>query len=244
MDVSSFGGPTKEYQVRLDPDKLVSYGLSIAQVEQQISRTTTPTAAEALSNRARSRSMFSRSACTRSCRTSKTLSSRRRTAPRSGCEEIATVMQGPKIRLGQIGTRDASGPTERIIDNPDTVEGIVLLQKGDDSDPVLQGIHKEVGEAEQRHSAARVSRLFPFLDRSDLVKFTVNTVEHNLTEGMILVSIILFLFLGNVRGAIVVALTIPFSLMFAAICLDLSIFRRTCFRSARSISAWWSTARW
>ena len=62
----------------------------------------------------------------------------------------------------------------------------------------------------------------PFLDRSDLVKFTVETVEHNLTEGMILVSIILFLFLGNVRGAIIVALTIPFALLFASICLDLS----------------------
>jgi cobalt-zinc-cadmium resistance protein CzcA len=61
----------------------------------------------------------------------------------------------------------------------------------------------------------------PFLDRSDLVKFTVKTVETNLTAGMILVSIILFLFLGNVRGAVVVALTIPFALLFAAICLNI-----------------------
>jgi Cu/Ag efflux pump CusA len=55
-----------------------------------------------------------------------------------------------------------------------------------------------------------------------LVKYTVDTVEHNLSEGMILVAIILFLFLGNVRGAIIVTLTIPFALMFASICLDLS----------------------
>jgi cobalt-zinc-cadmium resistance protein CzcA len=65
-------------------------------------------------------------------------------------------------------------------------------------------------------------KIVPFLDRSDLVSYTVETVEHNLTEGMILVTIILFLFLGNVRGAIIVALTIPFALMFASICLDLS----------------------
>jgi cobalt-zinc-cadmium resistance protein CzcA len=64
-------------------------------------------------------------------------------------------------------------------------------------------------------------KIVPFLDRSDLVKFTVETVEHNLTAGVVLVSIILFLFLGNVRGAIIVALTIPFALLFAAICLDL-----------------------
>ena len=64
--------------------------------------------------------------------------------------------------------------------------------------------------------------MVPFLDRSKLVSYTVETVERNLTEGMILVAIILFLFLGNVRGAIVVTLTIPFALMFASICLDLS----------------------
>ena len=61
----------------------------------------------------------------------------------------------------------------------------------------------------------------PFLDRSDLVHYTTHTVLHNLTEGIILVVIILFLFLGNVRGALIVALTIPFSLLFAATCLQL-----------------------
>ena len=60
------------------------------------------------------------------------------------------------------------------------------------------------------------------LDRSDLLRFTLHTVMHNLTEGMILVSVILFLFLLNVRAAIIVALTIPFSLLFASIWLDLS----------------------
>ena len=64
-------------------------------------------------------------------------------------------------------------------------------------------------------------KLVPFIDRSDLLHFTTHTVLHNLTEGIILVVIILFLFLGNVRGAIIVALTIPFSLLFASICLDL-----------------------
>ena len=64
-------------------------------------------------------------------------------------------------------------------------------------------------------------KIVPFIDRSDLVHYTTHTVLHNLTEGIILVVIILFLFLGNVRGAIIVALTIPFSLLFAATCLNL-----------------------
>ena len=65
-------------------------------------------------------------------------------------------------------------------------------------------------------------KIVPFLDRSDLVHYTSHTVLHNLTEGMILVSVVLLLFLGNVRGALIVAATIPFSLLFASICLDLS----------------------
>jgi cobalt-zinc-cadmium resistance protein CzcA len=135
-------------------------------------------------------------------------------------KDIANVAQGPKIRLGQIG-KATHLPDGTIIDNPDTVEGIVLLQKGDDSDPVLLGIHEEVKKLNTNILPKGV-KVVPFLDRSDLVKFTVETVEHNLTAGMILVSIILFLFLGNIRGAIVVALTIPFALLFASICLGLS----------------------
>jgi cobalt-zinc-cadmium resistance protein CzcA len=134
-------------------------------------------------------------------------------------KDIATVVQGPKIRLGQIG-RAIHRSDGAIVDNPDTVEGIVLLQKGDDSDPVLVGIHDEVKKLDGGILPKGV-KIVPFLDRSDLVKFTVETVERNLTEGVILVSVILFLFLGNVRGAIIVALTIPFALLFAAICLDL-----------------------
>ena len=67
-------------------------------------------------------------------------------------------------------------------------------------------------------------KIVPFIDRSDLVHFTTHTVLHNLTEGFILVSIVLFLFLGNVRGALIVAMTIPFSLLFASICLDLQAY--------------------
>jgi cobalt-zinc-cadmium resistance protein CzcA len=63
--------------------------------------------------------------------------------------------------------------------------------------------------------------IVPYLDRDDLVHYTTHTVMHNLTEGMVLVVIILFIFLGNVRAAIIVALTIPFALLFASICLDL-----------------------
>ena len=95
-----------------------------------------------------------------------------------------------------------------------------LLQKGADAQPALEGIHQKVKELND-HILPKGVKIVPFIDRSDLLHFTTHTVLHNLTEGMVLVVIILFLFLGNARGALIVALTIPFSLLFAAICLDL-----------------------
>lgn len=219
VDVSSFGGPTKEYQINLDPEKLVSYGLSISQVEQQIANNNTNGGGSFIEQGTQQINVQSLGLYTGVHDIENTVVKTANGAP-IRIRDIATVAQGPKIRLGQIG-RSTHLSNGTIVDNPDTVEGIVLLQKGDDSDPVLQGIHEEVQKLNSGILPKGV-KIVPFLDRSDLVKYTVSTVESNLTAGMILVSIILFLFLGNVRGAIIVALTIPFALMFAAICLDLS----------------------
>jgi cobalt-zinc-cadmium resistance protein CzcA len=219
VDVSSFGGPTKEYQIRLDPEKLVAYGLSMSQVEQQIAANNSNGGGSFIEEGAQQINVQSIGLYSSVQDIENTLV-KTNNGTYIRIKDIATVAQGPKIRLGQIG-RATHRPDGTIVDNPDTVEGIVLLQKGDDSDPVLQGIHEEVKKLNDGILPPGV-KIVPFLDRSDLVKFTVTTVENNLTAGMILVSIILFLFLGNVRGAIIVALTIPFALLFASICLDLS----------------------
>ncbi len=219
VDVSSFGGPTKEYQIKLDPEKLVSYGLSISQVEQQITNNNTNGGGSFIEEGAQQINVQSIGLYT-SVQDIENTVIKTSNGASIKVKQIATVEQGPKIRLGQIGraTHRADGT---ILDNADTVEGIVLLQKGDDSDPVLEGIHAKVDELNKTILPKGV-QIVPFLDRSKLVSYTVETVEHNLTEGVILVSIILFLFLGNVRGAIIVALTIPFALLFASICLDIS----------------------
>jgi cobalt-zinc-cadmium resistance protein CzcA len=218
VDVSSFGGPTKEYQIKLDPGKLVAYGLSISQVEQQIANNNTNGGGSFIEQGAQQINVQSLGLYT-SVQDIENTVIKNANGAAIKVKDIATVAQGPKIRLGQIG-KSTHLPNGTIVDNPDTVEGIVLLQKGDDSDPVLLGIHDEVKKLNTNILPKGV-RIVPFLDRSDLVKYTVSTVEDNLSAGMILVSIILFLFLGNIRGAIIVALTIPFALLFASICLDL-----------------------
>ena len=224
VDVSSFGGPVKEYQIKLDPEKLVSHGLSISQIEQQIINNNTNGGGSFIEQGAQQINVQSVGLIT-SVQDIENTVVKTQNGAAIKIKDIATVSQGPKIRLGQIG-RSTHRPDGVIIDNPDTVEGIVLLQKGTDSDPVLDGIHNEVdklnGDKSHPGILPKGVKIVPFLDRSDLVKYTVETVERNLTAGFLLVTIILFLFLGNARAAIVVALTIPFALLFASICLDLS----------------------
>jgi len=219
VDVSSFGGPTKEYQIKIDPDKLTSYGLSIGQVEQQIANNNTNGGGSFIEEGTQQINVQSLGLFTNVHDIENTVI---KTANGAAIrvKDIATVEQGPKIRLGQVG-RATHLPDGTIVDNSDTVEGIVLLQKGTDSDAVLTGIHTKVEELNQNILPKGV-KIVPFLDRSKLVSYTVETVEHNLLDGVVLVSIILFLFLGNIRGAIIVTLTIPFALLFASICLDLS----------------------
>jgi heavy metal efflux system protein len=218
VDVSSLGGETKEYQIRLDPDKLISYGLSIAQVEQQLANNNTNAGGSFIVSGAQQINVQAVGLVSRVQDIENTvIKTQAGTALR--VKDIAVVEQGPKIRLGQNG-RTIRREDGKLVDNPDVVEGIVLLQKGDDSDPVLRGIEAKVQELNE-HILPKGVKVVPFLDRSDLIHYTTHTVLHNLTEGIVLVVIVLFLFLGNARGALIVALTIPFSLLFASICLDL-----------------------
>jgi len=218
VDVSSFGGPTREYQVRLDPNKLVAYGLSLSQVEQQLSNNNANAGGSFIQEGLQQINVREVGLVDHVHDIEETVVFTKNGTPLR-VKDIAIVRQGPRIRLGQFA-RAIHREDGRIIDNDDVVSGIVLLRKGADADPVLKALHEKIQEMNE-HILPKGVKIVPFIDRSDLVHFTSHTVLHNLTEGMILVSIILFLFLGNVRGAIIVAATIPFSLLFASICLDL-----------------------
>ncbi|MDP9054653.1 MAG: CusA/CzcA family heavy metal efflux RND transporter [Acidobacteriota bacterium] len=219
VDVSSFGGTTREYQVRIDPDKLVAYGLTIGQVEQQLANNNVNAGGSFIQEGMQQINVRAIGLVKGVEDIEQTvIKTQNGTAVRVG--DIATVAQGPRIRLGKIG-KAIHKDNGRIIDNPDVVEGIVLLRKGADSDSTLEAIHAKVDEL-NTHILPPGVKIAPHLDRSNLLHYTTHTVLHNLTEGIILVAVILFLFLGNIRGAFIVALTIPFSLLFASICLDLN----------------------
>jgi len=245
VDVASFGGPTREYQVRVDPEKLISYGLSIGQVEQQLT-----------SNNANSGGSFVEAGLQQiniqevglvknvQDIANTVITAKNGTPIR--VKDIAVISQGPKIRLGQF-SKAIRREDGKVIDNEDVVSGIALLRKGADADLALQGIHQKVKELNETILPAGV-KVVPLIDRSDLVKFTTDTVLHNLRDGIILVVIILFLFLGNIRGAIIVALTIPFALLFAAFLSksegdsrEPAVAGRAGFRHGRPMGPWlWS----
>ncbi len=218
VDVASFGGPTREYQVRVDPNKLIAYGLSLAQIEQQLTNNNANAGGSFIQEGLQQINVNARGLVDRSQDIAETVIMTKGGTPLR-VKDVAVVSQGPKIRLGQFA-KAIHREDGKIIDNDDVVSGIVLLRKGAAADTALQGVHEKVDEL-NNHILPPGVKVVPFIDRSDLVHFTSHTVLHNLTEGMILVSIILFLFLGNIRGALIVAATIPFSLLFASICLDL-----------------------
>ncbi len=219
VDVSSFGGVTKEFQVIPDPEKLLAYGLSVAQVKQQLAANNTNAGGSFIEQGEQQINVREVGLFVTSHDIENTvLKSQSGTAVK--VSDIARVVEGPKIRLGQIG-KTIRRKDGKLVDDGDVVEGVVLLQKGEDSDKVLEGIHAKVKELNE-HTLPKGVTIVPFLDRSNLLELTTHTVLHNLTEGIVLVSLILFLFLGNARGALIVAITIPFALLFAAICLDLA----------------------
>jgi len=219
VDVSDFGGVVREYQVRVDPSKLVSYGLSIGQVEQQLSNNNINAGGSFVEvglqqMNVRALGLFNNVQDIEQT----VLKTQTGTALR--VKDIADVTQGPKIRLGHMA-RANHMEDGRIIDEPDVIQGGVLMRKGAEEESTLAAIHKKVDELNNGILPPGVT-VVPMLDRSDLLHFTLHTVMHNLTEGMILVSVILFLFLLNARAAFIVAMTIPFSLLFASILLNVS----------------------
>src|SRR5579864_9067012 len=216
--VSIFGGTTREYQVQVDPDKLVAYGLSIGQVEQALAANNVNAGGAFIEkgDQAYNVRVVGLMQDTHDIGAT-VLKAQNGTAVR--VRDVAIVTQGPKIRLGRLGKaiRREDG---QVIDNDDVVEGIVQMRKGAEAEPTLAGIHAMVRHL-NRHVLPPGVRIIPHLDRDDLVRYTTHTVLRNLTEGVLLVVLVLFLFLGEVRSALIVACTIPFSLFLASILLDL-----------------------
>jgi cobalt-zinc-cadmium resistance protein CzcA len=208
-DDSGLGGTTMQYQVLLDPNRLFALGITVPQVVQQLSTNNS----NAGGGFYQEGGQFYYVRGLGQVRTTEDIGnivlSTKNGIP-TYVKDVAKVQIGSAVRLGQFG----------YMNQDDAVEGVILMRKGEQAQVVLKGVQDLTKELNQ-HVLPPDVKIVPFYDRSGLVEETTRTVEGNLVRGMLLVLLILGLFLFNVRTALIVAVTIPFALMFAFICLDL-----------------------
>ena len=218
VEVTSFGGLTREYQVQVDPRRLVSFGLTLMQVEQALAANNLNAGGGFIEHGQQAFNIRAVGLMQTADDIGATVLKTQNGTP-VRVRDIATVVQGPKVRLGKLG-KAIHFEDGRVVDDDDVVEGIVQMRKGAEPQATLENLHAQVAEINQ-HVLPPGVKIVPHLDRDDLVNYTTRTVLKNLVEGVVLVTLVLFLFLGNVRSALIVAATIPFALLFAAILLDL-----------------------
>ncbi|HKB70404.1 MAG TPA: CusA/CzcA family heavy metal efflux RND transporter [Thermoanaerobaculia bacterium] len=208
-DDSGLGGQTMQYQVLLDPAKIAGAGLSVPSV----------VAALASNNGNAGGGFYSQGGqfyYVRGLGRLKTPDDIGNVvlAVHEGVpvlvRDVARVEIGIAPRLGEFGFNDQN----------DAVEGVILMRKGEQAQVVLKGVEAKTREL-NRSILPKDVKVRPFYDRSDLIALTTRTVEDNLLRGMVLVVVILIFFLYDVRTGMIVAVTIPLSLLFAFICLDL-----------------------
>src|SRR5471032_948674 len=207
-DDSSLGGETMQYQVQIDPHRLMSYGVTVPQIVQQLS-----------SNNANAGGGFYSQGgqfyYVRGLGQVKSLDDIGHIviAAHAGIpvtvNDIGTVAIGSAPRLGQFG----------FMKQNDAVEGVILMRVGEQAQVILKKVQALTATLNKSVLPPDV-KIVPYYDRSDLIEETTKTVEANLLRGMVLVLVVLGIFLFSVRTALIVAVTIPFALLFSFICLD------------------------
>ncbi|MFJ3046418.1 efflux RND transporter permease subunit [Herbaspirillum chlorophenolicum] len=203
VDVSNFGGLTTQFMLEFDPAKLVKYNISLNQITQAIS-SNNANAGGSIMQRGEQGLVIRGVGLIRSLDDLGNVVVTQKNGVPVLVKDLGKIMLGDQERHGLVG----------IDGNPDTIEGITLLLKNENPSQVMQGVHEAVQDLNE-HILPKDVKIVPYIDRSKLVDATVHTVGKTLVEGMVLVSLVLFLFLGSPRAAAIVAITIPLSLLVA-----------------------------
>ena len=204
VDVTGWGGKTKTYDVTVDLDKLVDYGLTLQQVLQALNNSNINVGGQTVN-------FGPQAAIVRGVGLIDSMDDIRNTmlTANSGSpvlvKDIATVTVGHEPRLGIAGQDN----------DDDIVQGIVLMRRGAESLPTIRTVEAEVEKINRSGILPPGVHIQKIYDRTELINVTTRTVLHNMVLGMILIFFVQWAFLGNLRSAIIVATTIPFALFFA-----------------------------
>ena len=217
-DVVSFGGMIKQFQVLLNPASLANYGLSTTNVVQALSNNNQNFGGGFLTRGSQAYNIRGVGTAVKTTDLENVIVKQNAGTP-VRIKNLGQVIIGPQPRLGKISMAEhkADGSVD---DREEVVEGYILSRTGEADENVLNGIHQKLKELNEKILPKDV-QIRPFLDRLDLIHYTTHTVEENMVMGMALVLLVLLFFLGNIRSALVVAVSIPLALLFASILLNL-----------------------
>jgi heavy metal efflux system protein len=212
IDVTGWGGKTKTYEVSVDQHRLVQYSLSLGQVLQALNNSNVNVGGQTVN-------IGPQAAVVRGVGLIHSLDDIRKT--------MVTSTQGIPVSIGdlatvQVGNEPRLGIAGQDADADDIVEGIVLMRRGEESMPTIERVKTEVDTINNSGVLPPGVRIERVYDRSDLIHVTTHTVLHNVLAGILLIFLLQWAFLGNLRSALIVACTIPFALTFA---IALMIFR-------------------
>src|SRR3984957_13788749 len=208
IDVNGWGGKTKIYEITVDLDRLIEYGLTLPQVLQVLNNSNINIGGQTVN-------FGSQAAIVRGVGLIHSLQQIGDTMITANngvpvrISDIATVKVGNQPRLGIAGQDD----------DDDIVQGIVLMRRGEQSMPTIERVKAEVDEINNSDILPPGVHIERIYDRTDLINVTTHTVLHNMVVGIILIFFVQWLFLGNLRSALIVSTTIPFALFFAIIIL-------------------------
>ena len=210
IDVTGWGGKSKTYELQVDFNKLVANGLTLPQLLQAVSNSNVNVGGNTVN-------IGQQSAVVRGVGLIRSIDDLANTmiSQTNGnpvlVKDVATVTVGQKPRLGIAG----------IDDSDDIVQGIVLMRRGEQSSPTIKRVHQlvqTINNSSILPPGVRIERIY---DRGDLIELTTHTVLHNMVVGILLIVLLQWIFLGDLRSALIVGATIPFALFFAVIILVL-----------------------
>lgn len=204
IDVTTFGGTTRQFQVVVDPNKLLAHNVTLTQVINAIQNSNANVGGDYLTLGAQNVNVRSIGLLKDVADIGSIVVAANKNVPVL-VRDVADVRKGHQPPLGRVGRNN----------NSNIVEGIVLLQKGEQSLPALRALKKKVHELNHGNLLPPGMQIKPYYDRTSLIHVTTDTVKHIILTGLVLVTVVLFITIGDFRTTMLAVLTIPFAVLFA-----------------------------
>ena len=221
-DITAFGGKTKTYEIKVDPGKLTSFGLTPLDVFTAVQKTNINIGGDMIIQNDEAFVVRGIGLLNDINEIKNVIIQNNNGVPLL-VKDVATVEISNVPRLGWVarsdGFMDSTG--KRVVtDEPDVVEAVVIMRKGENPTEVVNNLKEEIDNLNNGILPAD-TKIVPYYDRTNLIEFATHTVLHNLIEGLLLVTFLVSLFMFNWRTTLIVSIIIPMALLFAFICLHL-----------------------